>query len=243
MKAWMEKLVAGLHAAFGARLRFAGLQGSRARGEAGPESDIDAVVILDEVSLQDVRAYRALLEAMPEREKVCGFFGGAAELARWDRGDLFSFVHDTIPFYGDLFALTPPLLGREDARRAALKGACDIYHGCAHGLLFDRDPAALRALYKMAAFALRAVYFCRAGEYVFRTDDLRERLTPSEARLLNGRGAARALTDDGAAYEELSERLLAWASGVICEMGGANANDTETRLRLNGARAILNTDN
>ena len=74
MKAWMEKLVAGLHAAFGARLRFAGLQGSRARGEAGPESDIDAVVILDEVSLQDVRAYRALLEAMPEREKVCGFF-------------------------------------------------------------------------------------------------------------------------------------------------------------------------
>ncbi|HIV30749.1 MAG TPA: hypothetical protein IAB20_07575, partial [Candidatus Pullichristensenella excrementipullorum] len=68
-------------------------------------------------------------------------------------------------------------------------------------------------------------------------------LTPSEARLLDGREAARALTDDGAAYEELSARLLAWASGVICEMGGANANDTETRLRLNGARAILNTDN
>ena len=225
MEAWMRQLSHRLQDAFGPRLRFVGLQGSRARGEAGPESDIDAVVILDAVSLADLRAYRALLAGMPEREKVCGFYGGQAELARWDRGDLFQFIHDTIPFYGDLSALTPPL-GREEARRAALKGACDIYHGCTHGLLFDRDTAALRALYKMAAFALRAVYFCRTGEYIFRTDDLRERLTPSEARLLDGSEAARALTGDGAAYEELCDRLRRWAADTICDMGDANANDT-----------------
>ena len=225
MEAWMRQLTYRLHDAFGPRLRFVGLQGSRARGEAGPESDIDAVVILDAVSLADLRAYRALLAGMPEREKVCGFYGGQAELARWDRGDLFQFIHDTIPFYGDLSALTPPL-GREEARRAALKGACDIYHGCTHGLLFDRDTAALRALYKMAAFALRAVYFCRTGEYIFRTDDLRERLTPPEARLLDGIEAARALTGDGAAYEELCDRLRCWAADTICDMGDANANDT-----------------
>ena len=225
MEAWMQQLTYRLHDAFGPRLRFVGLQGSRARGEAGPESDIDAVVILDAVSLADLRAYRAPLAGMPEREKVCGFFGGQAELARWDRGDLFQFIHDTIPFYGDLSAPTPPL-GREEARRAALKGACDIYHGCTHGLLFDRDTAALRALYKMAAFALRAVYFCRTGEYIFRTDDLRERLTPPEARLLDGIEAARALTGDGAAYEELCDRLRRWAADTICDMGDANANDT-----------------
>lgn len=225
MEAWMRQLSHRLQDAFGPRLRFVGLQGSRARGEAGPESDIDAVVILDAVSLADLRAYRALLAGMPEREKVCGFFGGQAELARWDRGDLFQFIHDTIPFYGDLSALTPPL-GREEARRAALKGACDISHGCTHGLLFDRDTAALRALYKMAAFALRAVYFCRTGEYIFRTDDLRERLTPPEARLLDGIEAARTLTGDGAAYEELCDRLRRWAADTICDMGDANANDT-----------------
>lgn len=225
MEAWMRQLTHRLQDAFGPRLRFVGLQGSRARDEAGPESDIDAVVILDAVSFADLRAYRALLAGMPEREKVCGFYGGQAELARWDRGDLFQFVHDTLPFYGDLSALTPPL-GREEARRAALKGACDIYHGCTHGLLFDRDTAALRALYKMAAFALRAVYFCRTGEYIFRTDDLRERLTPPEARLLDGIEAARALTGDGAAYEELCDRLRRWAADTICDMGDANANDT-----------------
>ena len=93
-------------------------------------------------------------------------------------------------------------------------------------MLFDRDTAALRALYKMAAFALRAVYFCWTGEYIFRTDDLRERLTPPEARLLDGIEAARALTDDSAPYEELCDRLRRWAADTICDMGDANANDT-----------------
>ena len=54
MEAWMRQLSHRLQDAFGARLRFVGLQGSRARGEAGPESDIDAVVILDYVSLAAV---------------------------------------------------------------------------------------------------------------------------------------------------------------------------------------------
>ena len=225
MEAWMRQLTYRLHDAFGPRLRFVGLQGSRARGEAGPESDIDAVVILDAVSLADLRAYRALLAGMPEREKVCGFFGGAAELAHWDRADLFQFVHDTLSFYGDLSALTPPL-GREDARRAALKGACDIYHGCVHGLLFNRDPAVLAALYKMSAFALRAKYFWQTGEYVFRTDDLKARLAPADACLLDGREAARALTDDAAAFDALSERLFLWSGDAIRELSVANGNDT-----------------
>ena len=36
-----------------------GLQGSRGRGEAGPDSDIDVVCILDACSLDDLEAYRA----------------------------------------------------------------------------------------------------------------------------------------------------------------------------------------
>ena len=39
---------------FGDRIMFIGLQGSRARGEATENSDVDAVVILDRVSYEDV---------------------------------------------------------------------------------------------------------------------------------------------------------------------------------------------
>ena len=162
MEAWMTALIGHLQGAFGARLLFVGLQGSRARGEAGQGSDIDAVVILDAVSMEDIRTYRDVLAAMPGREDVCGFFGGREELMRWERGDLFQFVHDTIPFYGALPAITPPL-DREDARRAALSGACNIYHGCMHNLLFGRDVSILQGLYKMAAFALRAKAFLGGG--------------------------------------------------------------------------------
>ena len=214
-----------LQDAFGQRLRFVGLQGSRARGEAGPESDIDAVVILDDVALEDLRAYRALLKTMPEREKVCGFYGGQAELARWDRGDLFQFIHDTIPFYGDLSALTPPL-GREDARRAALTGACNIYHGCVHNLLFERDADVLYGLYKTVGFALRAKHFWQTGAYISKTDELAGILPEGEARLLTERDDVEALVADGEAFEEFSRILFAWAGETIRVLGGANANDT-----------------
>ena len=40
---WMKQLEAALREQFGERLFFLGLQGSRARGEAGPDSDIVAV--------------------------------------------------------------------------------------------------------------------------------------------------------------------------------------------------------
>ena len=98
--AWLGQAQAGLQAAFGLRLRFLGLQGSYGRGEAREGSDIDLVVILDQVTEADWRTYREVLAGLPHPELACGFFSGAAELAGWDRADLFQFVHDTTPILG-----------------------------------------------------------------------------------------------------------------------------------------------
>ena len=61
---------------FGPRVWFIGLQGSFGRGEATAESDLDVVLILDAVSAADLRAYSAMLDRLPERERVCGFVSG-----------------------------------------------------------------------------------------------------------------------------------------------------------------------
>ena len=45
------------------RIWFLGLQGSYGRGEAGDQSDIDVVIILDTVSASDLETYAMLLEA------------------------------------------------------------------------------------------------------------------------------------------------------------------------------------
>ena len=65
------------------RVRFMGIQGSRARGEAHEGSDIDVVLILDELTPDDLVRYRACVAQLPEREKLCGFVSGEEELRRW----------------------------------------------------------------------------------------------------------------------------------------------------------------
>lgn len=78
---------------FGAgRVRLMGIQGSRARGEAGSGSDIDVVLLLDELSYGDAMRYRACVESLPERDKLCGFVAGEQELKSWPRSDSTSFA-------------------------------------------------------------------------------------------------------------------------------------------------------
>ena len=81
---WMSLLRDRLLESFGDRIVFIGLQGSRARGEADQDSDIDAVVILDALSVGDLGTYRGILDRMPHRELACGFVSGMDEIARWE---------------------------------------------------------------------------------------------------------------------------------------------------------------
>ena len=118
---WMKQYCGAVRAAFGDRVRYIGLQGSRGRGEAGPDSDIDVVCILDSCSLQDLETYRAAVKDLPDRDKLCGFVSGTAELAAWDRGELFQFRRDTTDWCGRLADLLPPE-EPGDARRALHQG-------------------------------------------------------------------------------------------------------------------------
>ena len=62
IKIWMDKFLPKLDETFGERVRFVGLQGSYGRGEATEKSDIDTVVILDELSASDIKIYNGMLK-------------------------------------------------------------------------------------------------------------------------------------------------------------------------------------
>lgn len=64
IKEWMENYKAAVTKQFGSRIWFMGIQGSYGRGEATPDSDIDVVLILDQVTGEDLAAYRAVLEPL-----------------------------------------------------------------------------------------------------------------------------------------------------------------------------------
>ncbi len=47
-------------------------------------SDIDMVVILDELSSFDIQTYDYRLDELPHRELICGFLSGRRELLNWE---------------------------------------------------------------------------------------------------------------------------------------------------------------
>ena len=212
IRPWLTHYMEALRAAFGHRLWFVGLQGSYGRGEATEESDIDVVVILDALSAEDIERYRALIDTLEHRELVCGFLSGREELRRWEPSDLFQFCHDTTPILGSL----ETILEAVDAAavdRAVLMGACNVYHGCVHNMLFGRKVKTLRGLCKAATFAIRADVYRRTGLYC---RDLRRLIEHADAEERAVISSYTHMLDDGEApFKACSETLFAWAQKTI----------------------------
>ena len=217
MKSWVRAFESQMKAEFGSRVCFLGLQGSRARGEAHAGSDIDAVAILDKMSLDELARYRAVLEKLPHRELACGFISGKEELCRWEPSELLQFYFDTVPVCGTLDFLRPALTPQA-AQHAVLSGACSIYHACAHNYVHARSGEALRGLCKPALFVLRAQHYCETGVFLRTGRELEAALEGQAACVLRGTQAFAAGT---AGFEETCGLLLSWTGGLIRRYGRA----------------------
>lgn len=189
-----------------------GLQRSYNRGEATETSDIDTVVILNELSAHDIILYNNMLDTLEKREFVCRFLSGKNELINWEPSDLFQFYHDTNPIKGSLDELLP-LLDSTAVSRAIKIGACNIYHGCVHNMLYEKNEKILRGLYKSASFILQAIYFKQAGKYIKTQKELSKYLCADDRYISD---TFSSLKNGGAvAFDEMSERLFTWSKKQI----------------------------
>ena len=161
---WLNTSTEAVQRQFGNRVWFIGLQGSYGRGEATSTSDIDVVLILDTLSVQDLKLYDKLLDILPNREKVCGFVSGKAEIEAWEKSDLFQFCNDTMPIIGSLDPLMN-MITEADVKRAIRIGTCNIYHACVHNLLHEKSAEILKSLYKSAAFTCQAIVYLQTGVF------------------------------------------------------------------------------
>ncbi|MBR3952962.1 MAG: nucleotidyltransferase domain-containing protein [Oscillospiraceae bacterium] len=182
IEVWMDDFITALDEIFGERVYFVGLQGSYARGEATETSDIDAVVILDEFSSDDIRKYNAMLDGLPNRELICGFISGKEEILNWEPSDLFQFYYDTKPIKGSLDELLTKI-DAESVRRAIKIQVCNIYHGCVHNMLHEKNEGILKGFYKSASFAVQAICFMKTGKYIAKQKDLLESVSPVEQEI------------------------------------------------------------
>ena len=211
---WMHDFLQKLNDTFGKRVWFVGLQGSYGRGEARDASDIDVVVILDELSVSDIGAYNAMLDTLPERELICGFLSGKNEIFNWETSDLFQFYYDTTPIKGSLDELLSVI--DEDAVGIAIKiGACNIYHGCVHNMLHEKSEDILRGLYKSASFVVQAIAFKQTGKYIKHQKELLGVVSADERKIIET--FLKLKNSKAVEFGAMSEVLFAWAKKQITE--------------------------
>ena len=212
--AWMKNFLKSLNETFANRVWFVGLQGSYGRGEATETSDIDVVVILDELSAMDIQTYNDMLDTLSHRDLICGFLSGKSEVLNWEPSDLFQFCHDTTPIQGSLDEVMA-VIDESVVNRAIKIGTCNIFHGCVHNMLYEKSEDILRGLYKSASFVVQAIVFKQTGNYIIHQKDLLgvvsfdERVIVETFLNLKNGGTVE--------FNLMSETLFAWSKKWIAE--------------------------
>ena len=212
---WTNTFLNALNDAFRTRIWFVGLQGSYGRGEATEMSDIDVVIILDEVSATDIKDYNAMLDTLQHRELICGFISGKTELLNWESSDLFQFYYDTKPIMGNLDELLP-LIDAAAVDKAIKTGVCNIYHGCVHNMLHEKSEDILRALYKSASFVVQAIVYEQIEAYISSQRELLQVVSEGERVIVET--FLKFKNGEAIGFDEASEALFTWAQKWISKV-------------------------
>lgn len=209
---WINTFLCALDNKFGDRVWFVGLQGSYGRGEATETSDLDIVVILDELSAADIQSYNEMLDSLSHRELICGFLSGRNEILNWEASDLFQFYHDTKAIKGSLDELLPRI-DNAAVKRAIKIGVCNIFHACVHNMLHEKSDDILRGLYKSASFVVQAIIFQETGNYILHQKDLLQLSSPDEQIIVDT--ALRLKNGESVDFSPMSDTLFDWSKGWI----------------------------
>jgi uncharacterized protein len=219
---WLSLFIARLREAFGDRLVYAGYKGSWARGEGRPDSDIDAVVVLDRIETQDLAAYLAVVKSMPDGGKsACGVLMSVPEVRNHEpRCELAHFYYGCKPLHGTLEGFiakpTPTDLVQEIRFRMA-----NTLHNARHKLALPHDLGVkvhgMRSEFKYVPLHLRWWLLLSTGTYHEATENLANALSDPEDRemlriAVNWEQLAEDRNERPSYYIELLER---WARSML----------------------------
>ena len=215
---YILQLIESLRCKFGARLLYVGLQGSYLRGEATDRSDIDIMVVIDELTVSDMDQYRAIIRSMEHSDKSCGFICSRSDLANWNPLELWNLVNGTRDYYGALRELIPAYT-ELDTRNFAKVSLNNLYHEICHRYIHaspDRNAEALSGTYKGVFFILQTVYYLRHGQYIATKAELLPLLEGKDRAVME-----RALSlEEGASYDfsDSFTLLFTWCQQTLTSL-------------------------
>jgi hypothetical protein len=222
--AWLADFLAKLKDIFGDRLMWVGHHGSWGRQEAGPESDIDCMVVLDRIEDADLYAFRDIVTSMPDAQTVgSGLLMSIVELRESPRFYLVQFFYGRKVLYGSLQGVVDPPGPEELIADIRLK-ASDNLHAARHYLLYPHDlPKVVHKLkypFKNCFYALQSWLLLTQGKFIPLKNEILEYLNnPDDNEVVRVARDWYKSTDDRTAhasyYIELLER---WSRGMIAKL-------------------------
>lgn len=200
---------------FGARLLYVGLQGSHLRGEAHENSDIDIMVIIDELGVADLAAYRSIIQSMDHFELSCGFICSREDLAHWNPLEIWNLANGTKDYHGSLRDFIPTYT-EQDLRNFVKLSVNNLYHGICHHYIHadcNKDIAELSGAYKGVFFILQSLHYLALGEAVGTKKELLLRLDgKNHAVLKRSMELNQGIAHD---FDSSFELLFTWCQEIL----------------------------
>lgn len=183
---YLQELIIPMKNVFGGRLLYVGLQGSYLRKEATENSDIDIMVIIRNLSVQDLDSYREIISRMDCYEKSCGFICGMDEFSKWNPLELCHLLHSTKDYYGRLSLLVPEY-SKEDITNFIKVSLGNLYHEMCHRYIHaDRikNYQKLPMTYKNVFFILQNIYYLKTGIFCITKSELLQILDGADKEIM-----------------------------------------------------------
>lgn len=217
LESYLNALIQGCRSAFGDRLLYVGLQGSHLRGEAGADSDIDVVILLDRLTVRDLDAYREVLMRIGDYERSCGFICGREEMARWNPLEVCQLRHATKDLFGALEDFLPPAT-REDEINYVRLSLGNLYHAICHRYIHAgrrENEAGFRDACKSAFFLIQNMHYLESGRFLNVRAALMEEVPDGDREIL-----ALAERAGGPDFDRAFSALFTWCQRAFARVSG-----------------------
>lgn len=185
LNSYLDQLISECRSVFGDRLLYVGLQGSYLRGEANENSDIDVMLVLDRLTVDDMRVYKSILNRIGDYEKSCGFICGRDELMRWNPLEICQLRHTTRDLFGNLSDYLPTA-SRADEINYVKLSIGNLYHELCHRYIhadIEKNRIRFRDTCKGMFFLLQNLVYLETGIFAVTKKELRS-LVSEEDRIM-----------------------------------------------------------
>ena len=213
---YVQKLISQCKAAFGERLLYVGYMGSYLRGEANENSDIDVMVVIDNITISDMNTYRDIIKGLGYFDKSCGFICGKDEMKGWSPLEVCQLINTTKDVYGKLEPLLSPFT-REDEINYVKFCLGNLYHELCHRFVHssrEKNIEKFRGTCKFFFFLIQNLHYLETGNFILKKADLKNAVPEADRRVLEF-----AALPDSFDFDAALEELFVWCQNAFKRLG------------------------